>query len=98
MQLCRKQCALRLVHRWRRTAQQRKVQRSLEKWRASQSAAQSIGRNMPAGVADAQRYAAASSLYRLGQMQDVGSFEQAMEIARGRCSYGNQAGWTGDLL
>ena len=67
-----------------RSAQQREVQRSLEKWSVSQQAAQSIGRNMPEGMADAQRYAAAaSSLYRLGQMQDVGSFEKAMELARG---------------
>ena len=39
---------------------------------------------MPAEIGDAERYAAAaSSLYRLGQMEDVTTFDKAMELAQG---------------
>lgn len=50
----------------------------------SEGAAQTLSRNMPTGIADESRYAAAaSSLYRLGQMEDVTTFDKAMELAKG---------------
>lgn len=65
-------------------AQKSSVQRELLRWKVSEGAAQTLSRNMPAGIADESRYAAAaSSLYRLGQMEDVTTFEKAMELAKG---------------
>ena len=50
----------------------------------SEGAAQTLSRNMPTGIADESRYAAAaSSLYRLGQMEDVTTFDKAIELAKG---------------
>lgn len=58
------------------------VQRELNRWKVSSGAAETISRNIPAGVTDAARYAAAAnSMYRLGQMSDVKSFERALELA-----------------
>ena len=58
------------------------VQRELSRWKVSRGAAETISRNIPAGVTDAARYAAAAnSMYRLGQMSDVKSFERALELA-----------------
>ena len=65
-------------------AQKSSVQRELLRWKVSEGAAQTLSRNMPAGIADESRYAAAaSSLYRLGQMEDVTTFDKAMELAKG---------------
>lgn len=65
-------------------AQKSSVQRELLRWKVSGGAAQTLSRNMPTGIADESRYAAAaSSLYRLGQMEDVTTFDKAMELAKG---------------
>lgn len=65
-------------------AQKSSVQRELLRWKVSEGSAQTLSRNMPTGIADESRYAAAaSSLYRLGQMEDVKTFDKAMELAQG---------------
>ena len=65
-------------------AQKSSVQRELLRWKVSEGAAQTLSRNMPTGIADESRYAAAaSSLYRLGQKEDVTTFDKAMELAKG---------------
>ena len=65
-------------------AQKNSIQRELLSWKVSEGAAQTLSRNMPTGIADESRYAAAaSSLYRLGQMEDVTTFDKAMELAKG---------------
>lgn len=65
-------------------AKQREVQQELTRWKISDGASETISRNMPAEIGDAERYAAAaSSLYRLGQMEDVHTFDKAMELAQG---------------
>ena len=66
------------------TAKQREVQQELIRWQVSDGASATISRNMPTEIGDAGRYAAAaSSLYRLGQMEDVTTFDKAMELAQG---------------
>ena len=66
------------------TAKQREVQQELTRWKVSDGASTTISKNMPVEVGDAERYAAAaSSLYRLGQMEDVKTFDKAMELALG---------------
>ena len=66
------------------TAKQREVQQELTRWQVSDGASATISRNMPTEIGDAGRYAAAaSSLYRLGQMEDVHTFDKAMELAQG---------------
>lgn len=66
------------------TTKQREVQQELTRWQVSDGASATISRNMPAEIGDAGRYAAAaSSLYRLGQMEDVTTFDKAMELAQG---------------
>ena len=66
------------------TAKQREVQQELTRWQVSDGASATISRNMPTEIGDAGRYAAAtSSLYRLGQMEDVTTFDKAMELAQG---------------
>ena len=66
------------------TTKQREVQRELTRWQVSDGASATISRNMPTEIGDAGRYAAAaSSLYRLGQMEDVPTFDKAMELAQG---------------
>ena len=63
---------------------QRSVQRELESWKVSKGASETISRMVPDSVADLGRYtAAASSLYRLGQMEDVKTFDRALELADG---------------
>ena len=65
-------------------AQKNSIQRELLSWKVSEGAAQTLSRNMPTGIADESRYAAAaSSLYRLGQMEDMTTFDKAMELAKG---------------
>ena len=67
-----------------RSVQQRQVQQELTRWKVSDTASETISKNMPVGIGDAERYAAAaSSLYRLGQMEDVTTFDKAMELAQG---------------
>ena len=67
-----------------RSVQQRQVQQELTRWRVSDAASETISKNMPVGIGDAERYAAAArSLYRLGQMEDVTTFDKAMELAQG---------------
>lgn len=64
-----------------REAQQSGTAETLRSWGVSKTAAQEISREQPEGV-DSDRYAAAAStLYRLGQMEDVKTFDQAMELA-----------------
>ena len=66
------------------TTKQREVQQELTRWQVSDGASATISRNMPTEIGDAGRYAAAaSSLYRLGQMEDVHTFDKAMELAQG---------------
>ncbi len=60
---------------------QTRTEQVLRSWKVSEKAAQEISRKQPEGV-DSDRYAAAAStLYRLGQMEDVKNFDQALELA-----------------
>lgn len=60
---------------------QARTEQVLRSWKVGEKAAQEISRKQPEGV-DSDRYAAATStLYRLGQMEDVKTFEQALELA-----------------
>ena len=66
-----------------RTEGQKKArtEQVLRSWKVGEKAAQEISRKQPEGV-DSDRYAAAAStLYRLGQMEDVKTFDQALELA-----------------
>ena len=60
---------------------QARTEQVLRSWGVSKTAAQEIGQKLPEET-NAERYAAAAStLYRLGQMEDVKSFDQALELA-----------------
>ena len=60
---------------------QARTEQVLRSWKVGEKAAQEISRKQPEGV-DSNRYAAAAStLYRLGQMEDVKNFDQALELA-----------------
>ena len=60
---------------------QDRTEQVLRSWKVGEKAAQEISRKQPEGV-DSDRYAAAAStLYRLGQMEDVKTFDQALELA-----------------
>ncbi len=60
---------------------QARTEQVLRSWKVGEKAAQEISRKQPEGV-DSDRYAAAAStLYRLGQMEDVKIFDQALELA-----------------
>ena len=60
---------------------QARTEQVLRSWKVGEKAAQEISRKLPEGV-DSDRYAAAAStLYRLGQMEDVKTFDQALELA-----------------
>ena len=60
---------------------QARTEQVLRSWKVGEKAAQEISRKQPEGV-DSDRYAAAAStLYRLGQMEDVRTFDQALELA-----------------
>ena len=60
---------------------QARTEQALRSWKVGEKAAQEISRKQPEGV-DSDRYAAAAStLYRLGQMEDVKTFDQALELA-----------------
>lgn len=66
------------------TEKQREVQRVLTDWKVSEGAAETISRMVPDSVADLERYtAAASSMYRMGQMDGVKTFDKALELAGG---------------
>ena len=60
---------------------QARTEQVLRSWKVGEKVAQEISRKQPEGV-DSDRYAAAAStLYRLGQMEDVKTFDQALELA-----------------
>ena len=60
---------------------QARTEQVLRSWKVGEKAAQEISRKQPEGV-DSDRYAAVTStLYRLGQMEDVKTFDQALELA-----------------
>ena len=60
---------------------QARTEQVLRSWKVGEKAAQEISLKQPEGV-DSDRYAAAAStLYRLGQMEDVKTFDQALELA-----------------
>lgn len=60
---------------------QARTEQVLRSWKVDEKAAQEISWKQPEGV-DSDRYAAAAStLYRLGQMEDVKTFDQALELA-----------------
>ena len=60
---------------------QARTEQALRSWKVGEKAAQEISLKQPEGV-DSDRYAAAAStLYRLGQMEDVKTFDQALELA-----------------
>ena len=60
------------------------VQKELERWKVSRGASETISRMVPDSIADLNRYTtAASSLYRMGQMEGVKSFDQALKLAGG---------------
>ena len=64
------------------TEKQRAVQRTLTDWKVSKGAAETISRMVPDSVADLEHYtAAASSMYRMGQMDGVKTFDKALELA-----------------
>ena len=64
------------------TEKQRAVQRTLTDWKVSEGAAETISRMVPDSVADLEHYtAAASSMYRMGQMDGVKTFDKALELA-----------------
>ena len=66
------------------TEKQRSVQRELTNWKVSKGAAETISRMVPDSIADLGTYtAAASSMYRMGQMDSVKTFEKALELAGG---------------
>ena len=66
------------------TEKQREVQRVLTDWKVSEGAAETISRMVPDSIADLERYtAAASSMYRMGQMDGVKTFDKALELAGG---------------
>lgn len=66
------------------TEKQQAVQRELTDWKVSKGAAETISRMVPDSIADLERYtAAASSMYRMGQMDGVKTFDKALELAGG---------------
>ena len=66
------------------TEKQRSVQRELTNWKVSKGAAETISRMVPDSIADLGTYtAAASSMYRMGQMDSVKTFDKALELAGG---------------
>ena len=72
------------LHQQTLTEKQRAVQRTLTDWKVSKGAAETISRMVPDSIADLERYtAAASSMYRMGQMDGVKTFDKALELAGG---------------
>lgn len=64
-----------------REAQQSGTAETLRSWGVSKTAAQEIGQKLPEETNIDRYAAAASTLYRLGQMEDVKTFDQALELA-----------------
>ena len=60
---------------------QARTEQVLRSWKVGEKAAQEISRKQPEGVNSDRYAAAASTLYRLGQMEDVKTFDQALELA-----------------
>ena len=66
------------------TEKQREVQRVLTDWKVSKGATETISRMVPDSIAELSTYtAAASSMYRMGQMDSVKTFDKALELAGG---------------
>ena len=60
---------------------QARTEQVLRSWGVSKTAAQEIGQKLPKETNIDRYAAAASTLYRLGQMEDVKTFDQALELA-----------------
>ena len=60
---------------------QARTEQVLRSWKVGEKAAQEISRKQPEGVGSDRYAAATSTLYRLGQMEDVKTFDQALELA-----------------
>lgn len=60
---------------------QARTEQVLRSWKVGEKAAQEISWKQPEGVDSDHYAAAASTLYRLGQMEDVKTFDQALELA-----------------
>ena len=58
-----------------------RVEQKLRSWQVSEKAAENLSKQMPSGLNADTYAAAASSMYRLGQMEDVDSFDKALRLA-----------------
>ena len=58
-----------------------RVEQKLRSWQVSEKAAENLSKQMPSGLNADTYAAAASSMYRLGQMEDVDTFGKALRLA-----------------
>ena len=58
-----------------------RVEKKLRSWQVSEKAAENLSKQMPSGLNADTYAAAASSMYRLGQMEDVDTFDKALRLA-----------------
>ena len=58
-----------------------RVEQKLQSWQVSEKAAENLSKQMPSGLNADTYAAAASSMYRLGQMEDVDTFDKALRLA-----------------
>ena len=58
-----------------------RVEQKLRSWQVSEKAAENLSKQMPSGLNADIYAAAASSMYRLGQMEDVDTFDKALRLA-----------------
>ena len=58
-----------------------RVEQKLRSWQVSEKAAENLSKQMPSGLNADTYAAAASSMYRLGQMEDVDTFDKALRLA-----------------
>ena len=58
-----------------------RVEQKLRSWQVSEKAAENLSKQMPSGLNADTYVAAASSMYRLGQMEDVDTFDKALRLA-----------------
>ena len=58
-----------------------RVKQKLRSWQVSEKAAENLSKQMPSGLNADTYAAAASSMYRLGQMEDVDTFDKALRLA-----------------
>lgn len=79
---------------WNRSEQKAAARELVNRAQMSTKAAQAVVDAMPQGVGAAVYAQAANSLYRMGVMQDVKTFEQALELTGG----GSLGGATGQVL